>query len=157
MREFDLGRRFDAVVIPFDTINHLPIFGDWRRVFACARRHLSPGGVLIFDANTEYKFERYIHEPTHADVADDSTAVTLVKRTGVRRYRVTIKVFQRQARSRRDGELYRLHELEVNELVVPTAKLVRELRRHFSAVRVFDPERARPTACTEELFYVCRV
>lgn len=50
--DFALPGRFDLVVSIFDSLNNLLEPADFRRTAACARRHLTPGGVYIFDVNT---------------------------------------------------------------------------------------------------------
>src|SRR6201996_9757007 len=52
MTSFRLGARFDAIVCAYQGINHLLSFPAWESFFACAARHLNPGGVLVFDIAT---------------------------------------------------------------------------------------------------------
>jgi len=49
MREFDLGRTFSSVLLPYNTLNHLVSPEDWTRAFTCIRRHMSPKSLLIID------------------------------------------------------------------------------------------------------------
>ncbi len=49
MREFDLGRRFDAVACLFSSIGYMTTLGDVRCAIENFLRHLNPGGVLIVD------------------------------------------------------------------------------------------------------------
>lgn len=49
MREFDLGRTFDLVLISANSLLHLHEVEDLMRCFRSVRRHLSPGARLIFD------------------------------------------------------------------------------------------------------------
>jgi SAM-dependent methyltransferase len=49
LRDFDLGRRFALVTIPFRPIAHILDAEDHVRVFANVRRHLAPEGRLVFD------------------------------------------------------------------------------------------------------------
>lgn len=49
MRSFDLGERFDAVIIPFRPMQHLTSIDDQLACLASVRRHLAPGGRLMFD------------------------------------------------------------------------------------------------------------
>jgi SAM-dependent methyltransferase len=53
MVDFRIDDKFDVIVCVFDSINHVRRFSDWKRLFANVRRHLWPGGCLIFDINTE--------------------------------------------------------------------------------------------------------
>jgi SAM-dependent methyltransferase len=49
MRKFDLGRRVPLISIPFRGFQHLLTVEDQRRALAALRRHLAPGGRLVFD------------------------------------------------------------------------------------------------------------
>jgi predicted N-acetyltransferase YhbS len=46
MREFDLGRTFDAVLMD-DAISYMTTRSELRSAFAAAWRHLAPGGVMV--------------------------------------------------------------------------------------------------------------
>src|SRR5947208_11613722 len=63
MVDFQIDDRFDVIFCVFDSINHVRRFSDWKKVFANARRHLTPAGCFIFDINTQRKLERHISEP----------------------------------------------------------------------------------------------
>jgi predicted TPR repeat methyltransferase len=60
MVAFHIDDRFDVICCVFDSINHVTCFSDWKKVFAGAREHLSPGGCFIFDINTQRKLERHM-------------------------------------------------------------------------------------------------
>ncbi|GAA1435195.1 hypothetical protein GCM10009641_30720 [Mycobacterium cookii] len=49
MRDFSLGRTFDLVVIAANSLLHLHDAEDIVRCFRAVRRHLAPGGRLVFD------------------------------------------------------------------------------------------------------------
>ena len=49
MRDFDLGRRFDAVTCMFSSIGFVRGADELRRAVAAMRRHLEPGGVLVVE------------------------------------------------------------------------------------------------------------
>lgn len=49
MRAFDLARRFDRVIVPFNTLYGLASDAEIVACLDCARRHLEPGGLVIFD------------------------------------------------------------------------------------------------------------
>ncbi len=50
MVEFDLGRRFDAVVCLFSSIGYVQTVPGLRQAVFCMRQHLEPGGVLAIEA-----------------------------------------------------------------------------------------------------------
>ncbi|MFD2648644.1 class I SAM-dependent methyltransferase [Devosia albogilva] len=49
MRDFDLGTKFDVVVIAANSLMHLNTTEDLVRAMSAARRHLAPGGIFAFD------------------------------------------------------------------------------------------------------------
>lgn len=49
MRDFDLGQRFDSIVVAANSLLHLTDTADQLAFLAAARRHLKPDGRLAFD------------------------------------------------------------------------------------------------------------
>jgi SAM-dependent methyltransferase len=49
MRDFSLDERFAAAIIPFRAMQHLLSVDDQLACLDCIRRHLVPGGRLVFD------------------------------------------------------------------------------------------------------------
>ena len=49
MRDFVLGRHFDAIIIAANSLMHLHTNADFARAFSAIRQHLAPGGRLLFD------------------------------------------------------------------------------------------------------------
>jgi SAM-dependent methyltransferase len=150
--EFELDEHFDAIVCPFDTINHITSLRGWRQVFENAHRHLNPGGIFVFDVNTETKMERYRLEPAAADLGENSVAIVDVRRTARHRYQVMHKVFERVK-----GNRFVLHEMEIPEFILPTSKILTEIKPLFRKVLVVDPDRRRPGVASEELFFICQL
>lgn len=57
MSEFDLGRTFPLILVPFRAFQHLLEPAAQRSALTCMRRHLMPGGHLVidlFDPRLEY-------------------------------------------------------------------------------------------------------
>lgn len=50
MRDFDLGMRFDTVLVAANSVLHLHRIEEFRGFFAGVERHLAPEGRLVFDA-----------------------------------------------------------------------------------------------------------
>lgn len=148
--DFSLNRRFDAVVCPFDTINHITSFQLWRKVFENAHRHLMPGGVFIFDVNTEHKMELYRSDPVTVDFHRGAFSTVSVHRLRRYRYRVDLTLYREGPRDH-----FTRHIMSLPELVVPTPVILTELSKNFRRVTLIDPDRSRPCEDTEELFIVC--
>jgi ubiquinone/menaquinone biosynthesis C-methylase UbiE len=49
MVDFDLGRRYDAVISLFSAIAYTVSVPRLRRALACFRRHLGPGGIVLVE------------------------------------------------------------------------------------------------------------
>ena len=49
MRNFHIRRRFARIIVPYNGLYCLLSDSDVVRCLVCARRHLAPGGLLIFD------------------------------------------------------------------------------------------------------------
>ncbi len=49
MSDFDLGRTFPLILVPFRAFQHLVEPAAQRRALTCMRRHLAPGGHLVID------------------------------------------------------------------------------------------------------------
>ena len=148
---FAFNERYDAIICPFDTINHVTSFTGWKRVFANAHAHLNRDGVFIFDVNTEAKMERYATEPVYAEVTDDEISIVDVQRMRRYRYKVHLRLLRRIK-----GETYQNHEMLIPEIVVPTQQILKELSQYFKRVTLVDPDRKSPSEETEELFFVCQ-
>lgn len=146
-----LKERFDVIICPFDTMNHITSFGDWKRVFAGAHKHLRPGGIFIFDVNTEEKMERYRLEPVTAEVSEDSISFVEVSRERKYRYDVHLTLLRRHR-----GDSFKRYDMSLPELIVPTEKIVDNLSKYFRSVILIDPDRETPDEDTTELFFVCR-
>ncbi len=65
-RLIDLGI-FDAVISTFDALNYLPSEAELRTSLAQIGRLIRPGGLLIFDLNTPYKFRHVFGSYHHGD------------------------------------------------------------------------------------------
>ena len=60
MRDFDLGRTFDAVTCLFSSIGYMADVDQLKQAVANMARHLSPGGVLVVEGwFTPEEFEPY--------------------------------------------------------------------------------------------------
>jgi len=49
MRDFDLGRQFPLITMPFRPFQHMTTIDDQLAALACIKRHLAPGGRFVMD------------------------------------------------------------------------------------------------------------
>jgi SAM-dependent methyltransferase len=151
MVNFQIGERFDAIICVFDSINHIRRFSDWKRVFANVCRHLSPGGCFIFDINTQRKLQRHIAEPPWVHRFGNNLLIMDVTSRASHGSNWNIKVFERVNHNR-----YVLHEEDIVEVSFPLPQIVAALHSPFVNVRVLDPDRRRPSAKSERLFFIAK-
>jgi len=65
MREFELYGTVDVIYSSLDCINYITGLRDLKKVFALADNYLNPGGIMIFDLNTENYFKTVLNKKTH--------------------------------------------------------------------------------------------
>ena len=75
MREFELYGTVNAVVSLCDSMNYMTEEDDLLTVFELVNNYLDPGGVFIFDLNTEYKYRELLGEQTIAESRDDCSFI----------------------------------------------------------------------------------
>lgn len=71
MRELDMFGTIDVTVCALDSLNHLDSFEDVKRVFERVFLFCEPGGMFIFDINTEYKHKMILGDNTFIYDTDD--------------------------------------------------------------------------------------
>jgi SAM-dependent methyltransferase len=152
MRTVELDERFDVVLCVYDSINHLVRFRDWEAVFRRAREHLNDGGVFVFDINTVQRLARSAGAaPMVQWFGDGSLMVIAIVHAPRGVVDWEINVFERVR-----GSTYRLH-LDVIREVSFSAERVRDaLRKRFTRIWTYDARRARPSAQSDRLHFVCR-
>lgn len=64
MRDFDLDRKFDAIIIFCDAINYLKDQEELLSTFKNVYNHLNQNGVLLFDAHSTTKIQSFIAQQT---------------------------------------------------------------------------------------------
>ena len=65
MCEMELYGTVDAIVCALDGINYLTNPDDVRQLFRLVENYLNPGGIMIFDLNTEYKLKEVLGGNTY--------------------------------------------------------------------------------------------
>lgn len=105
MREFELYGTVRAVVSVCDSMNYMMEYKDLVQVFCQVNNYLDPGGIFVFDLNTEYKYREILSENTFAEDREDSSFIWsnfYDEKDKVNEYDLTIFV--------KEGELYRKYQ-----------------------------------------------
>jgi len=92
MRELDLFGTIDAAVCVCDGINYILDEDELFTVFKRVRLFMNPGGVFIFDMNTEYKFKELLGNRSFEGKSENGAAYSLDnsfdETLGINEYRV---------------------------------------------------------------------
>ena len=75
MREFELYGTVRAIYSACDCINYILDEDDLLRVFKLVNNYLDPGGIFIFDINSEYKYREILGENTFAENRPESSFI----------------------------------------------------------------------------------
>lgn len=152
VRDFRLKKRYDVVTCLFDSLNYLTRKRDLERAFRNARRHLSEGGLFVFDVNTYEGLQ-------------DRWCYTSVRRNRGRVIIVESSFDEKRARGRclitgflKQGRLYRKFEEEHIQRGYRAQEIADLLGRAGFAFRRHDGRTfARPRKRSERLVYCCQI
>lgn len=75
MTEFELYGTVDAMVCALDGVNYLTGDGDFEKMLKLLHYYLNPGGILIFDINSPYKFKKVLNGNTFVYEDEDAFCV----------------------------------------------------------------------------------
>ncbi|MCI8506150.1 MAG: class I SAM-dependent methyltransferase [Lachnospiraceae bacterium] len=75
MREFELYGTVRAVVSVCDSMNYITEYEELVQVFRLVNNYLDPGGVFIFDLNTEYKYRELLGDRIIAENREDQSFI----------------------------------------------------------------------------------
>ena len=139
MADFDLGRRFDVVACVFDSINHLLHVGAWTSLFACVHRHLTDGGLFVFDVNTLGELRRLGEDPPWVYDFEGGTAVIDVSfaldAAGLGVTDWDIRIFEQVTDTR-----YELHHECIGELALPLDRVRALVAEGFELLEEVDED-----------------
>lgn len=139
---FKFNRQFDVILCTFDTINHLRNFSDWRKLFTNTSKHLTRGGLFIFDFNTLDKF-RLIDKKI---IRKSFKNFTVIFETKFKKpfclWDITILV-------KKGGEADKIYKEKIIEVSFSEKRVVNLLKEYFKKVIVAKRKRGR-------IFIVCK-
>ena len=75
MREFELYGTVGAVFSICDSLNYITEPEELKQVFRWVNNYLDPGGIFIFDFNTEYKYREVLGDQTIAESREDCSFI----------------------------------------------------------------------------------
>jgi SAM-dependent methyltransferase len=148
---FDLGRRFDVIICTYDVLNHLAEFDRWISCFACTYKHLTEGGLFIFDINTVGQLNRVACERPQVYEFDGNTVIINVSAEERHFYEWDVRVFEHVADSQ-----YRLYRSQIRELAVEIRQILETMSSDFELLDLADAAGGTPDDESERAFFVYR-
>ena len=75
IREFELYGTVNSILCLCDSLNYITDDEDMQQVFNLVNNYLHPGGLFVFDLNTEYKFKEIYGENTFSETDEDAVYI----------------------------------------------------------------------------------
>lgn len=75
MREFELYGTVRAVISVCDSVNYITDEKELEEVFRLVNNYLDPGGIFVFDFNTEYKYGEILGEQVIAEDREECSFI----------------------------------------------------------------------------------
>ncbi len=124
MREFELYGTVRAVVSVCDSVNYILEKEELEQVFGLVNNYLDPGGIFVFDFNTEYKYREVLGSSTIAEDREDCGFIWdnyYYEEEGINEYELTLFI-----RAEKEGRT------SGTEFAYPGEELFRRFREtHF--------------------------
>jgi len=151
IREVILKEKTDVVFCVYDTINHLLLFNDWKKVFRNAFNSLNDNGLFIFDFNTLYKLFLISGISPVVNNFGNSYLIADVKKISLNVFNWNLKVFEHI-----ESDDFRLHETNIKEASFEINKIFKALRKYFRILETADEYGNRVNKRSERVFVICR-
>lgn len=106
MRQFELYGTVKAIVSVCDCINYITEEDELEQIFRLVNNYLDPGGIFIFDFNTEYKYKEILRDETIAEEREECSFIWenyYDEAEGLNEYALTLFVQEK-------GDLYRKYQ-----------------------------------------------
>lgn len=75
MREFELYGTVRAIVSVCDSVNYITDDQELEEVFRLVNNYLDPGGIFVFDFNTEYKYQKILADNVFAEDREECSFI----------------------------------------------------------------------------------
>ncbi|MCC8138259.1 MAG: class I SAM-dependent methyltransferase [Clostridiales bacterium] len=156
MREFELYGTVRAVVSVCDSMNYITEEEDLLQVFRLVNNYLDPGGVFLFDLNTEYKYREILAENVFAENRDEGSFIWenwYEEETRLNEYDLTLYI--RKDRSDDCYERYEETHIQRAWAIDRVCELLAQAGLHLEAVYDAFTEDA-PQPKSERVYFVAR-
>jgi len=151
IRNFDLKKKFDVILCLYDTINHLTLFNDWKKVFKSANDHLNKSGLFMFDINSLYKLLCVAEISPLVHKFSSNYLIMDVKKISDSTFNWNLKVFEKKR-----GNNFCLYESNIKESSFEVNKIKNELSKFFFLQKAEEETGKRIRADSERIYFICK-
>jgi len=154
MREFELYGTVQAVVSICDSMNYILEYEDLVTVFKLVNNYLDPGGLFIFDLNTEYKYRTLLGSSTIAEAREEGSFIwenDYDEEERINEYDLTLFIQE-------EGDLYRKYQETHFQRAYSLEEIKQALREAgLEFVAVYDAfTKHAPKEYSERVYFLAR-
>lgn len=151
IRSFSLNKKYDLILCLYDTLNHVLLFSEWKKIFENVNKHLNDKGLFIFDINTLAKLEYISAVSPFMHEFDSSYLIVNVKKIFRNTFNWNLKIFENKR-----FNMFKLLEQNIKESSFDMNKISTELSRYFNIKRIDDENGRKVKFENERVFFVCQ-
>jgi SAM-dependent methyltransferase len=148
---FNLNKKYDIIFCLYDTINHLLLFSEWKKLFANVHKHLNDKGIFIFDINTLAKLDYISAISPFMHEFRSGYLIINVKKIFKNIFNWNLKVFENKKLN-----TFTLHESNIKQSSFTIGKITTTLLKYFDIKRIEDESRRKIKNENERVFFVCQ-
>jgi len=153
MCNFELYGTVDAIVCLLDSFNYLTKAAQIQKLFKLVQNYLNPGGLFIFDINTQYKFENILSNNLFYEIGEDVTYIwenEFNPKTKKARFDLTFFVKQDQLFERFD-------ETHIEKAYSDEDIMTFIEHSDLEFINIYDEFKLKkPSIKSQRNFYICR-
>ncbi len=153
MSSFELYGTVDVIVCLLDSFNYLTKQEQVRKMFRLVHNYLNPGGLFIFDINTQYKFENTLSNNLFYEIGEEVTYLwenEYNSKTKKARFDLTFFI--------KEGSLYKRFDETHFEKAYSNEEIMEFINKsELKILAVYENLKfKKPSVKSERNFYVCK-
>ena len=154
MREFELYGTVRAIYSVCDSVNYITEETDLEEVFRLVNNYLDPGGMFVFDFNTEYKYREILGQQTIAENREDNSFIwenDYDEETGINTYELALFLKREDGLYEKQEEIHyqKAYTLEAMKRIIERAGM-----EFVTAYDAFTDR--RPDEKSERIYVIAR-
>lgn len=154
MQGFELYGTVRAVVSVCDSVNYVTEKEELEQVFRLVNNYLDPGGIFVFDFNTEYKYREILGQQTIAENRENNSFIwenDYDEETGINTYELALFLKREDGLYEKQEEIHyqKAYTLEAMKRIIEKAGL-----EFVTAYDAFTDR--RPDEKSERIYVIAR-